>query len=649
MKSIEKLPADRFDSASEFRAALDDQGFAYTAPTRARPTAAAQGAGPAAAAGGGVSRWLPWGVAAALVAALAWATLSPEPAEQVQRFPLRLGNFVATGGTPFDISPDGTTLVYTREDAMVYWRPMSALEAQVIAGSESSRSPFFSPDGRSIGYTTGPASNDQIRTMSLDGAPPRTLAGDHFPGASWGEDGYVYYVHLDGSLFRVSDQGGQPERLTDSDELPTLRLPEPLPGGRVVLAHTLDESESRIVAIDIASGELTELERGTHVRFVGGYLFWIQETTLFAAPFDPDAVEFEGPGMEVADGVREALQGSFEYTVSETGTLIYQSDPDGGLRSFAAVFGWVDEQGTIEGAPGVEAAGFIDIDQVAPSRDGRFVAMEVGSENLSYDQPLQIWIHDLEQQSSTRLTFRGSRNRSPRWMPDGRHLAYLSDQDEQRVGIYMQPFDRTGSDELLVSSELPMRSFDVSPVEGAPMIVQVAGSAVDADLFLATPGSDELTPFLATEFREQAPRISPDGRWVAYTSDEAGRIEVYVRAFPEGGRPWLISRNGGHFPVWGRDETELFFQTPSPSSELVRVTLNTGDDVRVVDSEVFFFTGSDDIEISGTGRPWASYDVWPSDGRIIAPMNDRATTRSANVDAVVVLNMFEELDARRRR
>ena len=234
-KSLEKLPADRFADAAEFASALGDEGFAYE--PKAFTKAAAPAAPPPDAAPARRATWkavLPWAVAGVLAIAAGASWLQPDPPTLVQRFPLALGDFGYGSGPAFAISPDGSTIAYIGLDQRLYWRSISSLEAQVVPGSEQSRSPFFSPDGRTIGYSIGPVADDRIRTMSLDGAPPRMLAPDHFPGGTWGYDGFVYYVDLAGALWRVSEQGGDPELLAEASDDLQFRWPDALPGGRAL-------------------------------------------------------------------------------------------------------------------------------------------------------------------------------------------------------------------------------------------------------------------------------------------------------------------------------------------------------------------------------------------------------------------------------
>jgi eukaryotic-like serine/threonine-protein kinase len=640
--SLAKLPADRFDTAEAFRSALEDETYGTTNATAA-PVSATDAPAPSAGRVRGRAESVAWTAAAlfALLAAFAW--LKPPPSTLVQRYEVVGSQMIGTGGTPFDISPDGSTLVYIGEGEQVFWRPIAATEAQVVPNSARSRSPFFSPDGRSIGFTTGPPANDVVRTVSLDGAPPRTLSPDHFPGARWGDDGFVYFVDIHGALYRTAAQGGSPETLKEGGVGPLVRFPEPLPGGRTVIVHTSGENPERLLAFDLERRDFTQIEEGTHASFVAGHLFWVNQGTLFAAPFDPETLEFMGRGIAVADRVRPSLQGSYEYAVSETGTLLYRAAAGDVAKQDAALLGWVDEQGAVAEIDGLASSAFLDIDNIALSSDERFVALEVGSDLVSLaNSPSQIYVYDFDQRSSQRLTFRGSRNAQPRWMPDGRHLAYLSDQADGPDGIWMQPFDRTGDDELLAGAEVPMIGFDLSPVEGDPIIVQTAGAT--PDLWLARPGDTKLEPYLVTEFTEWRPRISPDGKWVAYESNESGRMEVYVRAFPDGGRPWPISRDGGHRPVWSRSGDVLYYETPPPDEALAMERLALGEDVRVLEHTRLFSTGR--LELGAAPRSSASYDLGSDEGRFLMILAPGSVDASGESRTFVVLNIFEELKGR---
>ena len=578
---------------------------------------------------------LPWAAAGVLAITAGVSWLQPDPPSLVQRFPLALDDLGYGAGPALAISPDGSTIAYIGQDQRLYWRSISSLEAQLVPGSEQSRSPFFSPDGRTIGYTIGPASDDRIRTMSLDGAPPRTLAPDHFPGGTWGYDGFVYYVDLAGALWRVSEQGGDPELLAEASDDLRFRWPDALPGARALLVTTLDGTVS---TFDLESREVTPLLAASIARYAGGHIFWVDaEGTLFAAPFDPRTLELSGSGVELADGVQASLQGSFDFAVSENGTLIYATGTGGSAGAEALVWVGRDEQASVID-PRI-ASELRDIDNLALSPDGRFVALEVSSDpGPAEAAPAQIWVYDLDQGVFTRLTFQGNRNAQPRWMPDGRTVAYLSDQGESPTAIWSQPYDRTGTDQLLFQAEWEITSFDVAPVEGLPLIVGGNGGQ-----WLAQPGGSTVEPFLVTGFTEWRPRISPDGCWVAYESDESGNREVYVRSFPEGGRPWSISRGNGLVPMWSRSGDEIVYVVIGEG--FVAATVELSEEVRVSSTSVLLRNVAL-FEPSGVLRPSASYDLSLDGERLLLMASGTGATLSAVEGNVLVLNVFAELRQR---
>jgi serine/threonine-protein kinase len=462
------------------------------------------------------------------------------------------------------------------------------------------------------------------------------LTPDHFPGGTWGEDGFVYYVDLAGALWRVSEQGGEPELLAEPTGDLVFRWPDALPGGRGLLVST---SAGTVSTFDIESRGATPLLAGSMARYAGGHVFWVAgEGTLFAAPFDPRTLELTAAGVQLAEGLQASLQGSFDFAVSENGTLLYARGVGGSRGGESLV--WVDrDEQSFEVDPRI-ATDLVDVDNVALSPDGRFIAVEVATSPGTVDGASQIWIYDLEQGVSTRLTFQGTRNAQPRWMPDGRTVAYLSNQGEGPTAIWSQPYDRTGTDRLLFQGEWEIAGFDVARVEGLPLIV-----GGEDGLWLAEPGDGSIQPLLVTPFREYRPRISPDGRWITYVSDESGDFEVYVRSFPGGGRPWQISRGAGQVPMWSRSGEEIIYATPD--SRLMAAAVELGTEVRVSGTSVALST-TIAFELEGYAeRPSASYDVSPDGERLLLIAGSgTGVTLASPEESVVVLNVFEELRQR---
>jgi Tol biopolymer transport system component len=644
-KAIEKLPADRFESARAFIEALEDESFTYSpaVPDRTAPISAPE---PVAAAAKWPptpwSRIVPWAVAAVFGLLAGAALVRPAPPQAVQRFPLSFDDLTLTGGPAVAISPDGSHLAYVGPETRIHWRAMSALESQVVSGSEGSRSPFFSPDGRSIGYWTGPANDDRIRTLSLDGSPPRTLGADHYPHAAWGDDGFIYYSDIEGDLYRVSEQGGDSEQLTDSTRQFAFAFPQPLPGSAALLVEVTDGDGARSAAIlDLVSMDVDPLLDALYARYAGGHVFWVDaEGTLFAAPFDPGARELQAGGVEIAENVRPTqVATSYDFAVSDNGALIYVGGPS--VAGTGETIAWIERDGQATPVDPSLTSEFADIDNLALSPDGRYVALEVAGEEASTLS--QIWIYDVEQGVPQRLTFEGTRNWQPRWMPDGMTVAYLSDQTDPGGpvrSIRGQSFDRSGVDRPLIELDGPIDAFDVPPAPDLPLVVEASGN-----LYTAQVGDTVAEPFLVRDFYEWRARISPDGRWVAYQSDESGEDEVYVRAFPGGGRPWTISRGGGRAPVWGTAGDEIFYLAGPPPRVTVS-ELAIGEEVRVVSTTALF--SATGLDLSASTRASASYAPSLDGPRLL--VIDRGigggVVQGDAAQVILVLNIFDELRER---
>jgi len=400
------------------------------------------------------------------------------------------------------------------------------------------------------------------------------------------------------------------------------------------------------VRYDLASREGIPLVDGTFARYANGYLFWVDRGSLFAAPLDPGSTELGGDGVKIAEDVAPSLQGSYDVAVSDAGTLVYATGTPQGYNVGESLF-WLRAVPELEPLDIGLGATVGNIENLALSPDGRFVALEVASRPGGGLLPSQIWIYDIAEAVATRLTFRGSRNSQPRWLPDGRTVAYLSNQGEEGAAVWGQTYDRTGEDRLLFRAQWPITAFEVAPVEGLPMIVS-DGPNPPHGLWLAGSGSPSPEPFIVTEFIENRPRISPDGRWVAYESHETGRPEVYVRSFPNQGRPWPISRGGGTMPVWSRSGREIFYM--ASGTGLMSATVELGSQVRVTRTDQVRQVGLLPGIAFSAGPSTTAYDAGMDDETLLVIANPTGGTLLQSAEGVVVvLNLFTELEARARR
>lgn len=347
-------------------------------------------------------------------------------------------------------------------------------------------------------------------------------------------------------LSRVAASGGDSQEVTALDRErgeASHRWPELLPGGRAVIFTAGPPSEgpwhdAEIVAQSLETGERHTLVRGAQAHYVTtGHLAYTHAGILYAVPFDATALRVTGPPVALLDDVRESpTHGAAQFVVSGTGTLAYVS---GGLETTELV--WVSRRGEVKSLMPQERRLFV---QPRLSPDGRQVALSVGGGDDA------AYVYDLTERRLSRVTS-GTNHRTPTWSADGKRLTTFRMVSEELVSTSV---DRSGPDEVLYGEP----GVNLVPASWSPdgrVLVFMRGSDIWS---LTLPGRHD-EPLLQSRFVEASPAISPDGRWLAYASNESGRQEVYVQPFPAGGRRWQVSQAGGIAPVWARDSQQLFF------------------------------------------------------------------------------------------
>jgi serine/threonine-protein kinase len=637
-KSLEKLAADRFESAARFAEALTNPAF--TLPT----TQGAMVGGVAATGPWTRLSVVGWSAAALLLVTTLWGWLRPQPDVPlpVSRYSIAIPEeeaLVAGFGSRVAVSPDGSRIVYMGGDeqsSRLLVRDLDQLHATPLAGSGAAQHPFFSPDGSRVGFF---ASGD-LRVASLSGGPPMTLGdtGVGGTGGTWGSDGYLY---LDGDLpgnglVRVPEGGGasEPVTMTDSTRGEEGHLwPEALPGGRGVVFSVRRGGRSNvtewdIAVADLATGNHTVLVRGVRARYAtSGHLLYVTaDGTLMGVPFDETTLALTGDPIALVEGLRVGFLGSLDLAVSETGTLFYRTGSVGQEGLAEAL--WVTRDGVAEE---INPGWVGDIGWPVLSPDGTRLAV-----NILANSEQQIWIRELDRGPLPKLTFTGW-NQRPAWTPDGRFVAFGS----RRTGdldLYIRRADGTGQAELLLDEEEGLGEVTFSP-DGEWLVYRVNRGG--RDLFARRIGADLSVdsvpvPLVTTEFSETSPAVSPDGRWLAYISNESGQYQVYVRPFPntDDGR-WQISTDGGREPVWAHSGRELFYKE--------------GADLMVVDvlPGATFVTGERRVLFPVQGHRWSVvhqfYDVTPDDQRFVM-IRDRGAEQLGEL--IVVENFFEELKAK---
>ncbi len=650
-KALEKLPADRFTGAQEFAGALADPGFRHGELGEA---AVAAGAGP----------WNRLTMATTTLAALfavttlvfGWSLLRPEPPGPVARFgsPFQEGQFpVPLAVNAMAFTADGSALVYSGPGASVQERQLwlrrwADLDAAPIRGTEGGASPVLSPDQREVAFI---GRGEVLQVAPLDGGPSRTLV-DHAAGVgSWTSDGFVYYrVNLpEGGLARIPATGGGSEAVERLTELQGAALHSQitvLPGGDMavfLLNRSLLGGGGEVWSIDLETRERSFLTAGATPRYVstGHLLFTTPDRVLMAQRIDPATAELTGPAIPVAEDLRLTLDNA-TLAVSESGTLIYAAG--GANVGFEGLLEpvWVTRSGEARPVDPNWQLGLLSVltSGLSLSPDGARVAvMRVVDGNAD------IWIKQLPDGPLERLTSEDGIDASPFWSPDGAFVAYMRDGN-----IWQSRADGTGSPELVLDDERGLSEGRWSP-DGEWMILRTSSSdagvfAPDNDILGFPPGVDSAAiPLVASpEFSELSPALSPNGRWLAYTSDRTGQREVYVRPFPNVDSTRVtVSRAGGRTPLWAHSGSELFFVDGELG--LVVAEVQADSVFRVLRSATLFNTQSEFVIFSEGVHHYAN---GPDDEQFLMLRGTGALSGDSGGDTrfVLVQNWFEELRER---
>jgi serine/threonine-protein kinase len=533
------------------------------------------------------------------------------------------------------IAPDGGNIVYAGRTNL-YRKPLNEWEATAIAGTDGSpTTPFFSPDGQTVGYWDAGAR--ELRRVAVNGGTPVPLApASSVYGASWTTDGRILYAQEDG-IWRVSADGGTPEHLVPIHADEFAYGPRMLPHGGALLFSIVKRGmmlgqstawdSAHVVVHSLDTGERRTITRGSDARVLPtGHLLYALDTVLFAVPFDLGRLEATGGPVPVIEDVQRMTRGSggqggsANYDLSEHGTLVYVprfSVRAGIPRQLVAV----DREGRME--PLIDDRHDYWRPRISP--DGRRIVIEV---QQPPPQVTQIWMVELEHRTVSPLVVEGE-NGYAVWTHDGQSIIYRGTPQGTR-GIFQVPADGSG----------PPRQ--IASVDGSPRSVSrdgvIAFNTIAAqDIGTLRIGDGSISEFLATPAREHMPAFSSDGKWLAYTSNESGRDEVYVRPFPRTeGAARLVSVKGGFEPVWARHGSTLYYR--GASGELMEVSMTLTPRLTAARPRPLFrYAGV--FRISGTA---AAYDVHP-DGKRFIMVTEAESPSSERAQINVVLNWFDEL------
>ena len=498
--------------------------------------------------------------AAGAALALAWHRAASVEPRAIRAFvPAPDGTtFRSTGfnSGPVVVSPDGRNLVFSamRENGtdLLWVRPVDSVAATPLVGTEGASYPFWSPDGRSIGFFAG----GKLKRIDVSGGPPLTLCdATSGRGGTWSPEGVILFAPQQASvLFRVPAAGGTPVEVTKLDEARregTHRWPQFLPGGQRFIFFSRiapgDEANS-VMAGSLDGGDTKVLLRGdSNAVYASGHLLYLREATLMAQPFDPHDLTLKENAYPVADQVRgDWAFNRGVFWASENGVLVYQT----GESNAGSQLAWFDRGGKQAGVLGDKAL----YQDFSLSPDLQKVAVAVSDPRIG---PPDLWIY--ERGLRTRFTFEPGPENRPLWSPDGSQILFGTAR-EGSFDMYVKSFAGSGNEELLLKAEhdeLP-ESWSLDNRYIAYTSRGVPGTLEDIRV-LPLSGDRKPIPFLNTRFLERDAQFSPDGRWMAYISDESGRDEVYVAPFPGPGRKWQISRAGGIRPRWRQDGREIYY------------------------------------------------------------------------------------------
>jgi len=642
-RAVEKLPADRFESARAFAEALENPGFRGTTAL-----ASVDGSAP------GIRRnaLAGWVVAGLLLVALAvtWFLRKPAGEAPTRRYSLSFpaeASYFNFGSLEIAIAPDGGRFIYpggpSRREAGLILQERNQLTGRLLPGTGNSFTPSFSPDGGRIALREGRAG--ALRVMTVDGAVSTTildsLSGFVNGGTAWGSDGYIYVAGSSGArgiLYRVRETGGVAEPVTAADSSTGTVAhvaPIALPGGRGIV-YTDWHGPTRgndnwIVACDPKTHRIVRLVQGLQAWYleIGALLVLRPNGAAVVIPFDADKLALTGPELPILEGVAIGAFGLANLSVSSDGTLMYRAGTaQPTQRPVRPVrVSRTGQERDIDPSwsytPGFNGG-------LSLSPDGNRLAVTIHGDPVG-----DIWIKDLDRGPLTRLTFDNTVKYRPVWMRDGQTLSYITE-DGQSSAILRRRADGGGGVDTVVTS--------------LNTIAEGAWSSDDAwlayritmpsrDIYAMRPGIDSTgVPVVASaRFDERAPSLSPDGKWLAYQSDESGRDEIYVRAFPDSsaGRR-QVSVAGGGEPLWAHSGRELFYR--SLAGQMVAIPITTTPTL-IIGPERVLFADSTYLEAPS----YRGYDVSRDDQSFIMLHVLPETVTAPTGQLVFVDNWFTEL------
>jgi Tol biopolymer transport system component len=622
-RCLQKNPSHRMRDLGDARLDIAD------ALVEGRGTSTA----PAASGESKRSRWLPWmlaaGVAGAAFMVGRWLERPAPLAAAVNRLTVNLPDEteLASFGRPVAVlSPDGQALAIVGDKAgerQILLRRLDTYDAKPIAGTEGGDQPFFSPDGRWLGFRA----NGIIKKVELGGGVPLEIGPSDGLGAAWLTDETIVFnrEYQDG-LYRVPASGGKATRLTEPDrsrkELGHF-WPQVMPDGRHILftsySTPIDQSRIEMYALDTGQRSVV-IEGGMHGQYVGdGNLVYVRADSMVAVPFDAASLRVMGAPVPLSeDAVIDPSNGVAHLNVASNGTMAYiPSSMAQRPRSLV----WVDRTGNMREVTPVRKR-YAD-PRLSP--DGNRVAVTIT------DRSRDVWIEDLARRVSSRVTSGPASEFAPIWMHNGSQLLFTSETPVYQ--IFGTPLPAGTAPRPIVATEYDTVATSITP-DDVMVLYYVSNPKSGEDIMMARlDGKDSPKVILNSRFDEVDPALSPDGHWLAYSSDESGRSEVYVQAFPNAGERWRVSTDRGFAPRWSRDGRELFFVS---GSRMYAVPIKTSPTFSPGTPVVLFEQRPDRVVL------YSGYDV-AKDGRFVMVQHDPG---EAHTPINIVTHWVAELKAK---
>ena len=603
--------------------------------------------------------WLAWTAAAALAVAagaagFGWWRATRPAYHPLMRLSVDLGADAVPGArTTAVLSPDGTRIVFPIQPrgggpGQLATRLLDQPKAAPIPGTEGGVNPFFSPDGQWIGFGV----NGKLKKVAVQSGAPVTLCDAvNMRGGSWGEDGSIVFGQLAAGLMRVSEAGGAPQPLTKPSDSGEIRhvWPQILPTGAAVLfggstVSTQAAEDDNIEVLSLKTGRKKVLLHGGYfaqylpTAGVRGHLVYLHEGALFGVPFDAERLEVRGTPVPLLDDIAgDPSNSGGQFGFSQTGNFVYLSG-----RSSAAPYPivWLDSTGKT--TPLVAQPGIYDAPRFSP--DGKRLAY-LSNTGKGDD----VFVYDLASGTSTQLTFTAPGNFELAWTPDGKHLVF-GEGSTSGFALWWIRADRSGEPQKLLAGKFPMRPESVSPDGKRLAFVQNTTGGMPDIWMLPLDFGDPDRPkvgtpeaYLTSPLVEVDAAFSPDGRWLAYSSssgDASSTDDVFVRPSAAGaGGKWKISTKGGKFPTWSHQGRELFF---------------LGGDDRIMITD---YSAKGDAFAFGTPRAWSdkrimrratrqNFDLAPDGKRVAAIPRPDADERAGSLHVTFLLNFFDEVRRR---